>query len=97
MEKSKLSSRGVGVLVVVDLAAGWKKRTWVAWALEGDVGFRKSRLPRLPRPVGEQRSTRAPMRGVEEGVSGPHMLTWVGWWGGSTTAFGGWVGCTLGI
>lgn len=75
MDTSRLSSsKGDLQLLVVGLAvAGWKKRTWVAWALEGEVGFRKSRLPRLPRPLGEERSTRAPMRGVEEGVSGPHI------------------------
>lgn len=70
METSKRPSRLEGL--------GCWKRTWVAWVLDGVEGLRKSRLPRevaaLPGLVGEKKSTRAPMRGVEEGVSWPHIL-----------------------
>lgn len=47
------------------------KRTCVACKLDGEQGLWKSRLPRLP--PGAKRLTRAPMRGVKDGVSGPHM------------------------
>lgn len=52
---------------------GWWKRTCVAWELQGAVGLRKRRLPTVPDEE-EKKSTRAPTRGVEEGVSGPHIL-----------------------
>jgi len=51
----------------------------VAWELDGEEGLRKRRLRsgRWPLWVAvgrEKKSTRAPVRGVEEGVSGPHMF-----------------------
>lgn len=52
----------------------------VAWELDGEEGLRKSRLPSGKWPPGppclgsEKKSTRAPTRGVGEGVCSPHMF-----------------------
>ncbi len=57
---------------------GCTKRTWVAWLLEGQVGLMKRMLASGRRawlcPGAGEKSTRAPMRGVVEGVEGPHIL-----------------------
>ena len=56
----------------------WRKRTCVAWLLVGEAGFTKRRLPSgrwdWVWPGAGKKSTRAPMRGVEEGVSWPHIV-----------------------
>jgi hypothetical protein len=68
MDTNTLSSSGEGLV--------WWKRTCVAWELEGEDGLRKSRLPsgRWPSEEGAKKSTRAPTRGVDEGVCSPHMF-----------------------
>ncbi len=63
-------------LVLLD----WRNRTCVACRLVGEVGLRKRRLPSgRVWPGAGKKSTRAPTRGVVEGVSWPHI---VAFWGG---------------
>jgi hypothetical protein len=49
----------------------------VAWELEGEDGLRKRRLcsGRWLPGLSEKKSTRAPARGVVEGVSWPHIFS----------------------